>query len=303
MSSLATRARSHYRSQQKVALAGVRAARRAVMAASTQAEAQASLATTVATYQLASALNSAQTMAGEFGRTIATSPIEFAGTTQLGFPIETPIETIVDRLTVDLDRKLETLTRTMFATLDLFVASEIIAAGVDAAHVEITHENARYVRFLTPPSCDRCTILAGKIYRSEQAFKRHPGCNCEHWPVGSEAEARSSGLILNPDEAFERGEVRGLSIADAQAISDGADMAQVVNARRAGTRSPLGMTSALDVTMFGRTLKATTAGTTKRSTWRIKNPTLPIRLRPQSIYEHAKNREDAIRLLKLYGYL
>ena len=32
--------------------------------------------------------------------------------------------------------------------------------------------------------------------------------------------------------------------------------------------------------------------------WRRKNPGLPIRLRPQSIYEHAKDRDDAIRLLE-----
>jgi hypothetical protein len=36
----------------------------------------------------------------------------------------------------------------------------------------------------------------------------------------------------NPARAFERGEVRGLSKADTEALQSGADMGQVVNVRR-----------------------------------------------------------------------
>jgi predicted ATPase len=50
-------------------------------------------------------------------------------------------------------------------------------------------------------------------------------------------------------------------------------------------------------------VKATTYGTTRRAQWRKKNPTRLVRLRPESIYEFAKDRDDAIRLLKLYGYI
>ena len=63
------------------------------------------------------------------------------------------------------------------------------------------------------------------------------------------------------------------------------------------------MTDAITAELFGRTVNATLAGTTARSEWRRKNPGLPIRLRPQSIYAHAKDRDDALRLLRLYGYL
>ena len=49
--------------------------------------------------------------------------------------------------------------------------------------------------------------------------------------------------------------------------------------------------------------KATTEGTTKRAAWRKANPTRLVRLRPESIYAFAKDREDAIRLLRVYGYL
>jgi hypothetical protein len=249
---------------------------------------------TLATYQLAAALNGSRTMADEAGRETLAAAAAFAGTTQLGYPIEWALDSIIDELT---DR--------MLASLDLFVQSEVIAAGADAASVEIAAggEWNHFVRVLVPPSCPRCTVLAGRVYRDLDGFPRHPKCDCQHWPVGSEDEARAAGLVLDPVEAFERGQVRGLSQADAQAIRDGADIAQVVNAKRGGGRRPLGMTNTVTVDIFRRTVKATTEGITKRGEWRRKHPNLPIRLRPESIYEHAKDRADAIRLLRLYGYI
>ena len=305
MSSTLTRARNHYRNQQRVALAGVRAARRAVKAASTPMAATSSVTTTVATYQLASALNGAQTMAAEAGRGILTAPAAFAGTTQLGWPVETPVSTIIGRLAEEFDAEVNRLTDQMLASLDLFVQAEIIAAGADAASVEIAAgpEWTNYVRVLDLPSCDRCVILAGKIYRDLDGFARHPMCDCQHWPVTSWEEAEAAGLVTDPMQAFEAGQVRGLSKADEQAVRDGADLQEIVNAKRGGGTRPQGMTNAVTAEVFGRTVKATLEGTTKRATWRRLHPDLPIRLRPESIYEHAKDRADALRLLRLYGYI
>lgn len=304
MSSL-TRARSHYRNQQKVALAGVRAVRQAVKGSRTRDAAASAATNTLATYQLASALNGSRTMAAEAGRDVLTAPASFAGTTQLGYPIEWALETILDRIIGDLDTDLRQLTDQMLGSLDLFVQSEIVAAGADAASVEITggSEWTNYVRVLVPPSCDRCTTLAGRIYRDLEGFPRHPRCDCQHWPATSWAAAEAEGLVTDPMVAFERGQVRGLSQADAQAIRDGADIQAVVNAKRGGGRRPKGMTNAVTADVFGRTVKATLEGTTRRSAWRRAHPDLPIRLRPESIYEHAVDRDDALRLLRLYGYL
>lgn len=300
-----TRARSHYRNQQRVALAGVRAVRQVVKKAPTPAAATSAATTTLATYQFASAINGARTMAAEAGRDLLSVPAAFAGTTQLGWPIETPIETILDRIAQDFESDLQRLTDQMLAGLDLFVQSEIIAAGADAASVEIVTgpEWTNYVRVLDLPSCDRCVILAGRIYRDLEGFARHPKCDCQHWPVASWAEAEAAGLVTDPQTAFDRGEVRGLSLADEQAIRDGADIQEIVNAKRGGGTRPKGMTNAITVEIFGKTVKATTEGTTRRAEWRRKHPDLPIRLRPESIYEHAKDRADALRLLKLYGYI
>lgn len=33
-----------------------------------------------------------------------------------------------------------------------------------------------YVRYVSPPSCARCALLAGKWFRSNQGFQRHPAC-------------------------------------------------------------------------------------------------------------------------------
>lgn len=119
-------------------------------------------------------------------------------------------------------------------------------------------------------------------------------------PVSHFDDAKRRGLIADPRDAFDKGMVRGLSKADAQAITDGADMAKVVNATR-GLNAP-GITAGRSVEFAGRRLKITTDSTTKRAAWRKANPTLPFRLRPESIYQFAESQEDAIRLLRLYGY-
>src|SRR5699024_5050468 len=107
-------------------------------------------------------------------------------------------------------------------------------AGVDIA----SRRGVGYVRMLNPPSCSRCSVLAGKFYRWNAGFRRHPGCDCVH--VASTQKAidagSSEGLIHDPYEYF-----NGLSEAEqnklytgagAQAIRDGADLFQVVNSRR-----------------------------------------------------------------------
>ena len=42
---------------------------------------------------------------------------------------------------------------------------------------------AGYVRMLNAPSCSRCIILAGKFFRWNEGFLRHPRCDCKHIPA------------------------------------------------------------------------------------------------------------------------
>ena len=289
----ASRARSHYRRQQRIALAAVAAVRRAFRRDPGNIPA---ITRTVSAYQLASATAAVRTLAAEAARTPVANAAAFVGRTALGYPLDQPVATILDRISADMAGDLAKLTADMLTSLDLFVESEVISAGRDAAGVEIYAEPdwTNYVRVLVPPSCDRCTVLAGRVYRDNEGFLRHPKCDCQHWPVTSWEQAHDEGLMFSAADAFEKGQIRGLSAADAQAIRDGADIAQIVNAKR----------DMRTTSIFGRDgVRITLAGTTRRSAWRKANPNRPIRLRPESIYDLARDREDALRLLKLYGYL
>lgn len=290
--STSTRALRFHQQVQAVVLAAVRATRQAVRRDQTTAAA----ARSVGTYQLAAATLGARTMAREAGRATVANPVGFVGRTAIGYPIEAPLQTILDRLAEDLEASAAGFADELLASLDLFVAAEVADAARGAASVEIAVEPdwTNYVRVLNPPSCDRCAILAGRIYRDIEGFARHPLCDCVHWPVEDWETAHDMGLVSSPMEAFEKDQITGLSKADAQAIRDGADIIQVVNAKR-GMRT---------TSVFGQDgVKITTAGTTRRSAWRRANPNLPYRLRPESIYDLARDYDDLIRLLKLYGYI
>jgi hypothetical protein len=135
-----------------------------------------------------------------------------------------------------------------------------------------------YVRMLNTPSCSRCVVLAGRFYKWNTGFQRHPKCDCRHVPSN---EAVSSDLLFDSRKAFDAGQVTGLSRADAQAVADGADLAKVTNATR-------GMYTA---DRFG--VKATTEAASGT-----------LRLRPEAIYTVANgDREEALRLLRRFGYL
>lgn len=184
---------------------------------------------------------------------------------------------------------------------------QITDAARQAEGVAMTAAPVRmhYVRMLNPPSCSRCAILAGKAYRSQEAFKRHLGCDCRHIPV---TEALAGEMTTDPYRYFNslspEDQDKYFRPADAQAIRDGADIFQVVNAR-AETYSTEG--GAL----------ATYYGTTKRGYWGSselleKNKSNGDRYRrakrerlmPEEIYKRTKgNREQSLRMLEDYGYI
>lgn len=85
-----------------------------------------------------------------------------------------------------------------------------------------------YYRRLRPPSCARCSILAGKFFKWNAGFRRHPRCDCVHVP----AKKADNSLAFNPRKAIEAGDVTGLSKKELRAIELGADPSQVVNARQ-----------------------------------------------------------------------
>lgn len=169
--------------------------------------------------------------------------------------------------------------------LDMTLGTVVADAGRQAAQVAITATPAvtGYVRMLNPPSCPLCAILAGRFYRYSSGFARHPGCDCVSIPA---SENIAGDLRTDPDALLDAGQVRGLTQAETAALADGADFAQVVNARRGALTDASGR-------------RVTTESTTRRGVFRGQGP----RLTPEQIYRDARDRADAIRLLERFGYL
>jgi hypothetical protein len=192
---------------------------------------------------------------------------------------------------------------------------------------------------LNPPSCSRCAVLAGKWFGWNAGFQRHPRCDCRHIPSleVDKYDHLFSGdkyfhslpsaeelAAKHPDLTVKMRQQAGLysqedifTQAGAKAIRDGADVTQVVNARR-------GMAPAQ---LFGRDVLITREGITRRGLYgrsqagardgfnvtnkgqrgAVKNynerTAKRARLMPETIYRVAEDRADAQRLLKLYGYI
>jgi hypothetical protein len=168
------------------------------------------------------------------------------------------------------------------ATAELIGHTQVADAGRVADQVALTArpQATGYVRMIVGKTCSRCLILAGRWYGWNTGFRRHPKCDCVHIPG---RENTAGDLRTDPDAAFramDRAEQeRVFGKAGAEAIREGADMAAVVNARR-------GM-----YTAGGRQYTREAAGRRRR------------RLMPEQIFREARNRDDALRLLKLHGYL
>jgi hypothetical protein len=181
--------------------------------------------------------------------------------------------------------------------LDMIVRSEVADAGRVATGVEVTATpTLGYVRMLSPPSCSRCAVLAGRFYRWNSGFQRHPRCDCIHIPA---TEDQADDLRTDPQAYFdslsEAEQNRVFTNAGGQAIRDGADLGRVVNARRGMTTTASGRLTPQRVS--GRDVFTTTEGTRRRRRG-------PVRLMPEQIYLEARgSRDEAIRLLRLHGYI
>lgn len=114
-------------------------------------------------------------------------------------------------------------------------------------------EVAGYIRVVEPGACSRCILLAGKFYKWNSGFRRHPRCRCFHKLQTTTTEGQDPMEVFNSLSREEQD--RRFTPASAQAIRDGADIYQVVNAR-------MGMD---EVTVGGRKVKATSAGTSPKS--------------------------------------
>ncbi|WKV74733.1 hypothetical protein AW27_026370 [Streptomyces sp. PCS3-D2] len=193
------------------------------------------------------------------------------------------------------------------ALLDLIVRTTIADTGRAADSVGMISRPAvtSYVRVVEAGACSRCVVLAGREYGVSSAFARHPRCHCSMEPVTREhrpTPTDPADVYAKMSDAQRR---KTFGEAAVKAIDAGADIAQVVNARR-------GMASA---TVYGRTVQATTEGITRRGLAgqrrknfeklagnRYRTAKTP-RLMPEEIFRRAESREHAVRLLQRNGYI
>lgn len=221
------------------------------------------------------------------------SPQGLAGTASDGRPLQSLLYTSVTGTRVLANGKeLSTVAALELgrSLLDQIVTTQIADASRVATSVAIaTRPAIEYTyRVVHSPCCPRCAILAGVVSRWNAGFQRHPQCDCaQAVKIGSPDDRPDEDTDFT--DLFNRGEVRGLSKADAQAITDGADPAQVINAHR-------GMSTAGG-------LKTTTEGTTRRGLFGRAAGKGAQRLRPEAIYQIAADRNEALALLKRYRYI
>lgn len=188
------------------------------------------------------------------------------------------------------------------ATLRQMAMQAIEDTSISAMGVSITQRSGvGYVRVESPDCCPRCAILAGKYFRHNNDFLRHPKCHGRTIPCKGKDKAEKQGWITDPMDRFNRmseaEQDRVFGHADAQAIRDGADIYQVVNAHRGMRpvgRGNISMTTSEGTSRYGwsRMIRKYEYGQKQRR-----------RLTPEGIYSFNLPREQTIELLKREGYI
>ena len=151
-------------------------------------------------------------------------------------------------------------------------------AGRAAAQAQgVATERTVATWFDPPPYCPRCAVMIGKRVKLGTQFQRHPRCDgsVQHM---SERDPRTMS-------AADLDDIKGLTKAERQALEDGADLGQVVNAKRGRARGGSKLRNCGTQTLAGA----------RRG---------QVRLTPKGIYQLADgDRDQALTLLRKHGYV
>lgn len=108
---------------------------------------------------------------------LRVNPAALAGTASDGRPLATllhqpVIETKVRARSQPFDRAFAS----GLASVQRIVATQVQDAGrvADGVAAMGRPRVQGYIRYLSPPSCSRCAVLAGRWYRVSAGFQRHP---------------------------------------------------------------------------------------------------------------------------------
>lgn len=182
---------------------------------------------------------------------------------------------VVNARTVQADSLAERLSAgSRFLSLATRVQVSDAARGASAVAIAAT-PGAGWVRYVNPPCCQDCAVLAGKWFAHNQGFARHKGCDCVHRPA-AESEAPSGYVQDVPLD-----QIKDLTQGQRAALDDGADLGRVVNAYRSEVPGR-------------RARMTTTAELSDRG---------GARLTPDGILARSQSRDESVALLRQYGYL
>jgi hypothetical protein len=174
-------------------------------------------------------------------------------------------------------------------SLQTLVSTEVHDTARDAVQVAAALEPAviGHVRVVSLPACDRCIVLAGRVYSHSKGFRRHPRCDCSMRLVTGGSDPASPQTPRELFDAMDTGQQdRAFGKDKAEVIRRGGDLGKVVNARR-------GMATAGS--------NWTTEGTTKRGEYG-RNRQAP-RPSPGALLRFARTPDEFVRALERAGYL
>src|SRR5690625_1004804 len=106
-------------------------------------------------------------------------PQAFAGVSPNGFPAHQALQSPAPRALKQLSqgRDIDSVMRSGLVMAGAVAQTMVIEAGRAAASVDtFARPGVGYTRMVNPGACDRRILLAGRFYRSNQGFLRHPNC-------------------------------------------------------------------------------------------------------------------------------
>jgi len=285
-------AEAHYKTEQRVAVAASKAIQSLWLRMGTDFDAswaglQAPIVGVLSAAQLAAATEGSRYVSRVLAETRQVDlpvgdvvPAAFAGRAANGLALEEVTYNSVVRTKHRIKEgdSVANALRAGGSYLSMVALSEIADAGRSsvAAGMSARPSVAGYVRMLNTPSCPACVILAGKWYRWNTGFQRHPRCDCRHIPA---AESMSGDLSTDPYAYFnslpkeEQNKLWGFN--DARAVRDGGDIYRVTNIRNRG---------------LGTAKSNARYGT-------------PSRMTIDDIYSQAGHRTNAIKMMREEGYI
>lgn len=159
-------------------------------------------------------------------------------------------------------------------------AARDAAAVATAVRPQVTS----WVRMVNPPCCSRCAVLAGAVYKWNRPCPRHPRCDCFTIPT---TVAKGTPLLTDARELFRQGQITDLTPAQAQRITDGADLVKVLNESRDAWRTRMAVERKTAQTRTG--------------SWGTNTPTPLPPGGIQDFLSHLTSRMDAINEMKRHG--